>query len=404
MRHVIVGNGMAGITAARALGRLDPGARITIVTDEATPFYSRPGLMYYMMGYLKEWDLRIARDGFYRELGAELKHDTAVRISADDDVLELASGERLPFDRLLIATGSKSRRPNVPGADLDGVHFMYTLQDCKRIVSRSRRGMKAVILGGGLLGSELAEVWRHLGVNVVQLVREPWYFPKGLSEPQGRIVETETRRHGVELHLNEEAAEFGRNGKVSKVITKTGKEFEADAVGVTIGVEPNPDFATASGIATARGVLVDETLRTSRANVFAAGDCAEIRDGNGQGTYIEQLWYSAARQGEAVARAMCSDVRPYDSGIFYNSAMFFNVDYVAIGSVRSPGDDLAEETVVSRDGRAARRFVHRSGLVTGITSVGAGDNAEVLMQMVGDGMNLELAQERLKGRRWRRAR
>jgi NAD(P)H-nitrite reductase large subunit len=402
MRHLIIGNGMAGVTAAGALARLDPRAQITIISDEETPFYSRPGLMYYMMGTLKEWDLHIARDGFYRRLGAELKYGVAARTADDGDAVELASGERIPFDRLLIATGSKSRRPHIPGGSLDGTHFMYTLRDCKHIMSRSRKGMRAVIVGGGLLGAELAEVWRHFGLHVVQLVREPWYFQKGLSEPQGRIVEQAMRRHGVELYLDEEAAELRGNGALSSVLTKNGKEFGADVAGITIGVEPNIDLAKASGVETGRGVLVDEGLRTSRPRIFAAGDCAEIR-GAGDRAYIEQLWYSAARQGEAAARCMMGDPRLYDSGTFYNSAMFFHVDYVAIGAVRAPGDDLEEETVVSRDGRAARRFIHRDGLVVGITSVGANDPAALLMQIVREGANLDHVKRRLKGWRWPKA-
>ena len=395
---------MAGITAADALRRFDPRAQITIVTHEATPFYSRPGLMYYMMGRLKEWDLRIARDGFYRNLGIELKYDTALRVAPDQDLLELASGGRLPFDRLLIATGSKSRRMDVPGADLDGIHFMYTLTDCKGIVSRSRRGMKAVVVGGGLLGAELAEVWRDCGLRVVQLVRDAWYFPRGLSEPQGRIVEASMRRHGVELHLEEEVAEFRGQGVVSKVIAQTGKEFDADVVGLTIGVEPNVDLARASGLAIGRGVLVDEKLRASRPGIYAAGDCAEIQRPGGGRTVIEQLWYSADQQGRAAARCMCADVQPYDPGLFHNSAMFFDVDYVALGAARATEPGQAEETVVSRDGRAARNFVHRSGLVVGIASVGANDRADILMPMVQDGVNLEVAKAELKGRRWPSAR
>ncbi len=197
-----------------------------------------------------------------------------------------------------------SRRLNVPGEGLDGVHFMYSHADCERILAQTRRGQQAVVIGGGLLGAELAEVWRHFGLQVTFLVREPWYFPKGLDEIQGRLIAEEMRRHGVDLRFDERVTELRGDGAVSSVVTQSGKEFPAQAVGATVGVEPNVELAQASGLEVARGVVVDTHLRTSREHFFAAGDCAEIRGGDSP--LIEQLWYSAGRQGEAAARARCA--------------------------------------------------------------------------------------------------
>ncbi len=295
MRYVIIGNGIAGVTAAQHLHALDPAGEITILTDEETPLYSRPGLMYYMMGTLKEWDLRVAHDTFYQDVGAVLKYGRAIRIRGDEQVLVLAAGEPLAYDRLLLATGSVSRRLHVPGDDWEGAHVMYSLHDGKRIVAATRRGMKTIIIGGGLLGAELAEVWRHFGAQVIFLVNKAWYFPRGLSEPQGRIVEEAIRRHGCELYLQEEIAKIRPQGQTAEVVTNSGQTFAADAVGITIGVEPNITLAQASGIAVKRGILVDQTLRTSLPDVYAAGDCAEISTRDGKGNYIEQalVWRHA---------------------------------------------------------------------------------------------------------------
>ena len=400
MHYIIIGNGIAGVTAAQHLRALDPQGEIIILTDEETPFYSRPGLMYFMMGTLKEWDLRLARETFYQDIGALLSYGRATRIRRDEQVLELASGDPLRYDRLLLSIGSMSRRLSVPGETWDGLRTMYTLQDGKRILQACRRGMTAVVVGGGLLGAELAEVWRHHGAHVIFLVNQAWYFPRGLSEPQGRIVEEAIRRQGCELHLQEEIAEIRPRNQTAEVVTKSGKIFRVDAIGVTIGVEPNIALAQASGLAVRRGILVDQTLCTSLPHVYAAGDCAEIPTRDGVNTYIEQLWYGALHQGAYVARAMIGDPRPYDPGIFYNSAMFFDVDYLYIGAVRSRDDGLEEETVVSRNGKAARRFIHNNGLVTGISSVGTRDRAEMLMAMVRDGISLITAKAQLGGRGW----
>ena len=229
------------------------------------------------------------------------------------------------------------------------------------------------------------------------LVREPWYFPKGLSEPQGRIVEQAIRRHIGDLLLNEEVAQFTGETRVSGVTTKSGMTIPADIVGITVGVEPNVELARASGLAINRGILVDRTLRTSRPQLFAAGDCAEIATTGARNGMVEQLWYSALRQGEQAARAMCGDLRPYDPGIFYNSAAFFEVYYLYVGATRREGDGQEEQTEVSRNGHAARRFIHRNGLLTGFSAVGTRDRPETVMAMIRHGANLAVARDALGG-------
>ena len=398
MRYVILGNGIAGITAAQHLRRFDAASQITLLTNEPSPAYSRPGIMYYMMGRLKEWDLQVLRPDDYRRLNLTLTYETAVRISPSADTLELASGASLAFDRLLLATGSLPRLISEPGSTLAGLHHMITLTDVKGILRDTRKGMRAVVIGGGLLGAELAEVWRHFGLPVTMLVREPWYFPRGLSEPQGRIVEQAIRLHGCDLFLNEEVANFTGETRVTGVVTKSGKTIPADIVGITVGVEPNLALARDSGLAVNRGVLVDGLLRTSRPNIFAAGDCAEIAVAETRPGMVEQLWYSAMRQGEQAARVMCGDLRPYDAGIFYNSAAFFDRYYLYLGASRSDGDGQQEETIISRNGRAARRFIHRDGLLTGISAVGTRDRPEQVMEMVRAGTNLAVAINTLGGR------
>ena len=400
MHSIIIGNGIAGVTAAQYLHRMAPQSQITLLTDEETPCYSRPGLMYYLMGTLKQWDLQLAHDAFYQDMGATLQYGRATLIRGDEQVVELESGATLQYDRLLLATGSVSRRLHVPGDDWEGIRSMYALRDSQPILRMARRGATAVVVGGGLLGVELAEVWRHFGVQVTLLVKEPWYFPRGLSEPQGRIVEDAIRRHGCGLRLDDEIAEIRPQGQRAEVVTTHGATLPADAIGVTIGVEPNTALAQASGIAVQRGILADHTLRTSLPHVYAAGDCAEILSPDGNSRYIEQLWYSAMRQGAYAARAMLGDPRPYDPGIFYNSAMFFDVNYQYLGAVRARDDGQEEETVVSRNGTGARRFIHRNGVLTGICAVGTRDRAETLLAMVRDGMALSTAKAHLGGWGW----
>lgn len=401
MRYVIIGNGMAGISAAVRLRSVSPDAEIVLYTDEPYTFYSRPGLMYHMMGVEKEWDLYCDRPYLYDKHKLELKFDKVNQLNLDRDELILSDGSTEPFDKLLLAVGATPRKLGCPGEDLDGVYNFTLMSDAKAMMASAREGLRGVVIGGGLLGAEISEVWRRFGMNVTTLVLEDWYFPKALSEEQGRVVEKAFTRHKVDIRLKEEVAEFiSQNGKLTAVRTKSGLELSCDMACVTIGVEPRKTLAKESGIDVAKGILVDSKLQTSRPNVYACGDCAEVQHPITNQKFVELLWYSARAQGNTVAASMVGLPRDYEPGIFYNSAMFFDVDYISVGSGRYPGDGQADFTLVSRNGKAARRFVHKDGHITGITSVGTNDRYEDLLYYIKSAYPVDEVALRLGSRRW----
>jgi NAD(P)H-nitrite reductase large subunit len=270
---------MAGVTAAVRLRSMSPDAEIVMYTDEPYTFYSRPGLMYHMMGIEKEWDLYCDRPHVYDKNNLRLRFATVKQISRDKNETVIEGEASEPFDRLLLALGAAPRKLGCPGEDMQGVYSFTLMSDAKAMMAAARRDMRGVVIGGGLLGAEISEVWQHFGMHVTMLVLEDWYFPKALSEAQGRLVEKAFTRHGADIMLRQEVAEFtGTDGKLTGVRTKSGLELPCDMACVTIGVESRKSLAEASGIDVGRGILVDQTLQTSRPDVFACGDCAEIRD------------------------------------------------------------------------------------------------------------------------------
>lgn len=401
MRYVIVGNGIAGISAAVSLRENSPDAEIIIYTDEPCTFYSRPGLMYHMMGIEKEWDLYCDRPDIYTRNRLILRHAKVLQISSDRDEILIDSQSAQPFDKLLLALGAQPRRLNVPGEDLSGVHTFNLMSDARSMMAKTRRGMRGLVIGGGLLGAEISEVWRHHGLDVTILVFDDWYFSKALSEEQGRLVENTFRRHGVDVRMKEEAAEFiGKDGRLAGVRTKSGLELPCEIACITIGVASRTSLAVSSGLDVNKGILVDRTLQTSRPNVFACGDCAEIRDTATGKSIVEQLWYSARAQGLHAAKSIAGTTKPYDPGIFYNSAMFFDLDYISIGAGRFEDDGQDEITMTSRDGRKVRRFIHKNGRITGITCLGTDDQYEHLRQFVEKSCTVEDVIHTLEEQRW----
>ena len=285
-------------------------------------------------------------------------------LDADAHELRFEDGAVLKYDRLLIATGSAPNRAAWMEGPEQGITHFVSLQDlaeCERLTASTR---KAVVVGGGLIGVELVECLRHHGVDVEFLVRDASYWPAALSPEEGELVAEEIRGHGVRLRLGEEveAVVSDAAGRVSGVRTNKG-HIECEMLGVCIGVRPAVGWlrGVKTPPAIGRGIQVSAGFRTSLADVWAAGDCAEF-DGA-----VEQLWYSAKRHGELAARAMLGDDVAYRPPLFYNSAKFFELEYTVVGE--TGGAAAFFHRVPGR--RASIRINEAGGAVTGFSMLGA---------------------------------
>jgi NADPH-dependent 2,4-dienoyl-CoA reductase/sulfur reductase-like enzyme len=371
--HVaILGNGVTGVSAALELRARRPDWRITLVSGESTHHWSRPALMYVFMGHMRYADTKPFEDSFWGRQRLELQRGWVTRIDTARKRLELHDKPPLSYDTLLVATGSKPNRFGWPGQDLAGVQGLYGLQDLKLLYENVEHARRAVIVGGGLIGIELAEMLHSRGLHVTFLVREPSYWSNVLPLRESDMVNRLIRSHGMELLLSSELEriEDDGRGRVRAVRTKAGQRIECELVGLTAGVSPNLDALAGSGIETGRGVLVDGRLRTSDPCVFAAGDCAEIRARDGGKGTIQQVWYTGKKQGEFVARVIAGDEQgEYDPGIWFNSAKFLDLEYQTYGRVEAekPQPSLYWE---HEDGLHALRIAHEGTGVVGFNTMG----------------------------------
>ena len=342
MHVVIIGNGVTGVTAALRLRRRRPDWRITLVSGESMHHFSRPALMYLFMGHMKYPDTKPFPDELWREQGIQLVRDWVTGGDLEAKRLVLHRGGELAFDKLLLATGSKPNRFGWPGQDLDGVQGLYGLPDLVKLHETVQRTRRAVIVGGGLIGVELAEMLLSRRIAVTMLVREASYWNNVLPPEESQFANDEVREHGVDLRLETglQSIEDDGNGRCAAAITSHGERIECQLVGLTAGVAPNVELARALGLATARGILVDASLRTSHDDVFAAGDCAELVYGEERPNLVQQVWYTGKMQGEVVSDVLAGDERAYDPGIWFNSAKFFELEYQTYGRVtcEAPGE------------------------------------------------------------------
>lgn len=341
MKLVIIGNGITGLCAARTVRKNLPDARIQMVSSEHPYPFARTALMYVYMGRVSLEATECNSRDFYKTNRIELLFAHAERADTALRKVHLSGGQTLDYDCLLIASGSVPARYGWPGQDLTGVHGLYSLQDLSGIEEASRAGIqKAVLVGGGLIGVELAEMLRSRQIPVTMLVRESSYAPHILPAEESNIVAAEIRRHGVDLRFrtNLAAITADADGRAAGVRTENGEEITCNFVGLTAGVLPRIDFAKASNVHCDKGILVNDFFETSAEGVFAAGDCAQFHAA-GRAGRIEQLWYTGRIQGTAAGMVLCDALtkkKPanrYAPDVFFNSAKFFEIEYQAYGSV-----------------------------------------------------------------------
>lgn len=339
-RYAIVGTGVAGISAAGALRRVDPAAEIALVGDDPHGFYSRPGLAYFLTDEVPELQLYIYSSKDWHSLDLRLVKQRATRILPDEHQLELQGGNRLAYDRLLLATGATAMRLQIPGTDLQGVVKLDDFEDALRIRKIARRGKTAVVVGGGIVAMELVEGLVARGVKVHYLLRGDRYWSNVLDPIESRIVEQHLMRHGVQPHYQTEAAEIlGQSGKVSGVCTTKGEVIRCAIVAVGIGIRTRLELAQAAGLKTERGILTDETLQTSDPDIFAAGDVAQVFDARTGQSTLDSLWNPARRQGEAAAANMTGQRRPFCKPPVVNIARLAGLLTTIIGGVGGGRDE-----------------------------------------------------------------
>ncbi|MGB3591201.1 MAG: FAD-dependent oxidoreductase [Nonlabens sp.] len=338
MEHiVIIGNGISGVTAARHIRKLS-GKRITIISSETEFFFSRTALMYVYMGHMKFEHTQPYENWFWAQNNIEIVQDYVHTVATADKKLHLNSGRDIIYDKLILATGSISNKFGWPGQDLEGVQGLVSKQDLDQLeitAPNNDKCKRAVLIGGGLIGVELAEMLSSRNIPVTFLVREKGFWSGVLPMPNAQMISAHVREHHIDLREEEEMEQIIDNGSgaVKAVITKNGETIPCDFVGLCAGVRPRVEFLKESGIEIQRGILVNRYLETSIKDVYAIGDCAQQREPVGLRKPIEAVWYTGRMMGETVAQTICGNPTRWNPGNWFNSAKFFDVEYQTYGWV-----------------------------------------------------------------------
>ena len=345
---VIIGNGISGVTCARHIRKNDDDSAITIVSGETEHFFSRTALMYIYMGHMKYEHTKPYEDWFWKKNRINLQYTWVEKVDFDNRKLLFKDGDNLTYDILVLATGSIPNTFGWPGQDLNGVQGLYSFQDLQSMEKNTENINHAVIVGGGLIGIEMAEMLRSRDIPVTFLVREKNFWDNILPLEESQMINRHIQEHHIVLQLETELDEIISDGKgrVMAVKTKSGDIIACQFVGLTAGVSPNIGFLKNTkekkhSLEIKRGILVNEFFETNIPNVYAIGDCAEFHKNPAPDRRnIEQVWYTGRMHGETLAHNLThKQAVPYRPGIWFNSAKFLDIEYQTYGHVPPTWDE-----------------------------------------------------------------
>lgn len=339
---LIIGNGIAGISAAREI-RKRSAQRIVVISEESPYMISRPALMYVYMGHMKAEHIEPYERHFWKKNNIELVHASVQGIQPDQQTVQLNDGTSMPYEQLILATGSQPRSLGLANEDARGVVRLYHWQDLQHIESLShpfgaapnqRKIRSAVITGGGLIGIELAEMLHTRDIEVTMVIRDTHFWGSVVDAHEGQWIQHQLDQHHIRaIYASSISSIIAPSGQVEGVQLQNGETLTCQMLGITIGVQPRIALAQQAGLACDRGILVDEHLRTSSPHIYAIGDCAQIRQPQPNRKSIEAVWYTGKMMGETVARTITEKNTPYQPGIWFNSAKFFHLEYQTYGQV-----------------------------------------------------------------------
>lgn len=397
MKHVIIGNGIAGVCAAEAIRVLDASAAITMIGDETFPPYSRPMISHVLEGSQPHSKLPIRSERFYDELSIDaLLGQRAAGIDVAQRRVIFADGTPVDYDRLLIAAGADPRPVAAEGKDLENIFYMRTQAHASAQVAALDGARRAVVLGGGLVGFKAAYGLLRRGLAVTMLITSGYPLSMQVDPVAGGMILDTLVAHGLTVEVGVSAAAFEGNGRVEAVVTDAGTRLPCDLVIVGKGVLPSRDFIPREHITVDLGVVVDENLQASAPGIFAAGDVAEMNDLARDRSWVNALWPEAASQGRVAGFNMAGRPVAYPGSLSRNVMRVFDLDVLTVGDA-NPVDENGYE-IVAAGGPAEgtyRRLVIREQHLVGAVMIGRIEQGGVLRALIENRVPLRLRPEML---------
>lgn len=361
-RYLIIGNGVAGTTAAESIRLKDKSGKITMVTDEDLPFYSRIMLNEYVAGSISEADLVIRKDKWYEERDIDLFLKTRIS-GADPEKKAMLSedGREFPFDKLLLATGSHSFVPPIKGAEINGVFTLRNVEDSRKIISVADKSEDVVIIGGGLLGLETGNGFIKRGKKVTVVEFFPRLLPRQLDTSGARKLQKIMENMGFAFRLGAKTKEIVGNTHMEGVLLEDGEKLKANLVVISAGVRPNMELAELLGLECDKGIVADKFLSTSSEGIYVAGDAAQF------GPMPYGIWPAASEQGKIAGLNMAGEKTEYKGTTMANTLKIVGIDLASAGEIDEEGK---YESKVIEEERVYKKLIIDDDKIIGAIMLG----------------------------------
>jgi len=386
--YVIIGNGVAGTTAAENIRKNDKDGRITIFTEEDLPFYNRIRLNEYIAGDITEQDLIARKDQWYREKDIEVKTETRITgAESSEKIVMTDDDKKTPYDRLLVATGSHSFIPPIKGSDKKGVFAIRSIQDARDISAWAKEIENVVLIGGGLLGLEAGNALRKLGKKVMVVEFFPRLLPRQLDVDGAKRLQGMMEGMGFSFRLGAKTEEITGVDQVKGVRLEGGEELPEEMVVISAGVRPNLEMAESLGLAQDKGIVVDEKLRTNKPDVYAAGDVASFKGGMPYG-----IWPAAMEQGETAGINMAGGDKVYGGSTLSTTLKVVGIDLASAGNIDAENEF---ESKVFTDEKVYKKIVIEDNKIIGCIMLGDTKGFNKIKKMMSEGQDMSKEKDRI---------
>jgi NAD(P)H-nitrite reductase large subunit len=403
VKYVIVGASAAGIGAVEAIREIDSTGSITVISDEVCPQYSRPMISDYVSGRADFNKMKCRDDEFWTRLNAEaITGKKATALDLTEKAITLETGEKVPYEKLLIATGGKPFVPKMEGQDKDGVFTFTTISDAEHLAAKidAINAKSAVVIGAGLIGLSVTEALTKRGLKVTMVELQDKILSLLLDPKASEMVEGVVKAAGVNIVTGQSVQKIigkpDSDAAVGGVVLTKGDTVSCDLVIVAIGVIPRTELVAGTSIKTNRGIIVDNTMQTNMPDVYASGDVAEAYDFVLGQNRLLPLWPLAMQEGHVAGHNMAGQKSIYEGGTNMSSLKYFGIPIVSIG-LANPRDDPSVEVLVQSDleHKVYKKLVLRNNVIVGMTMVNCIERAGVIFYLLKNGLNIKKFKDQL---------
>ena len=395
MKHLIIGNGIAGINAAHAIREADGAAEIVMASDERFPPYSRPMISQVLDGSQPHEKLPLHSTDIYQTLGiTPILGERVVALDVDRRTVRLADDTRVAFDRLLIASGADARPWKAEGTDLDNIFYLRTETHVKRQLKAIAGARQTLVLGGGLVGFKAAYGLLKRGLKVTMLITSGYPLAMQVDQVAGGMILNELQAHGLRVRVGVRVTAFEGNGCVSHAVLDDGERLVCDLVIIGKGVLPSLDFVPRDRMEVDLGIIVDETLQTSVPGIYAAGDVAESIDIARQVRWVNAIWPEAATQGRIAGLNMTGRRVRYPGSLSRNVMRVYDLDVMTIGYANPEEEDgLRRVGVGGGDQGYYRRLVFRDKILVGAVLINRIEQGGIIRALIENRVPVQVPDE-----------